>query len=115
MSLLGSVSQLLKRLKAGEQSALGKLLDRFWPFLIMRAGRSLKKASRRYADEEPFQQLHARGTTHANLLYDPSGSPLTPDRVRAALAASPTVSTAGVTFLVGSVRLQDAISAAPPA
>jgi DNA-directed RNA polymerase specialized sigma24 family protein len=59
MSVLGSVSQLLKRLKAGEQSALGKLLDRFWPFLIMRAGRSLKKASRRYADEEDVAQIVA--------------------------------------------------------
>jgi len=83
------------------------------PFMIGTQTVSTVAAVRRYADEEPLQQLHARGTTHANLLYDPSGSPLTPDRVRAALAASPTVSTAGVAFLVGSVRLQDAISAAP--
>src|SRR4051794_11081089 len=57
MSLLGSVSQLLQRLKAGEQSALRPLLDRFWPFLVRRAGRSLKKASRRCADEEDVAQV----------------------------------------------------------
>jgi hypothetical protein len=61
-------------------------------------------AVRRYAGEEPVQQLLAHGTTTAQLLYDQSGAALTPERVRAILAAPRTSPPAGIAFLVGSLR-----------
>lgn len=59
MSLFGSVTQLLRQLKAGEQTALGKLLARFRPFLLAQASRSLKNAPRRCMDEEDVLQAVA--------------------------------------------------------
>src|SRR5688572_4929548 len=50
VSLIGSVTHLLRRIKAGESGAWGKLLPRFWPFLLARAGRRLGSRPRRAAD-----------------------------------------------------------------
>jgi hypothetical protein len=54
--VIGSVTQLLRRLKAGQESALRPLAERFWPFLLARAGRKLDPAHRRDANEEDVAQ-----------------------------------------------------------
>ena len=58
-------------------------------------------AVRRYAGEEPIQQLRRRGEAHVHLLYDPAGAALTATRVTDALR---TVH-GGLKHLVGSLRL----------
>ena len=80
------------------------LLCEVSPFMAGAQTVSTVAAVRRYANEEPLRQLQAHSSTHANLLYDPSGARLTPERVRAVLAA-PGSPSGGITFLVGSVRL----------
>jgi DNA-directed RNA polymerase specialized sigma24 family protein len=52
----GSVTQLLDRLRAGEPDALSRVVERFWGFLLARAGRRLGGAPRRAADEEDVAQ-----------------------------------------------------------
>ena len=84
------------------------LLCEVSPFVAGAHTITMVAAVRRHAGEEPLQRLLAYGTTHANLLYDPSGVPLTPDRIRAVLTAS---APAGVAFLVGSLRLLDEVGA----
>ena len=64
-------------------------------------------ATRRYRGEEPLQQLLLLGETHANLLYDPTGSPMTATRAREALRAA----SDGLAFLVGRLRLQSGTGA----
>src|SRR5262245_16384202 len=59
MSLIGSVTRLLRRLKAGEASALGRLLQRFRPLMLARAGQRLRQASGPVADEEDVAQQAA--------------------------------------------------------
>jgi DNA-directed RNA polymerase specialized sigma24 family protein len=56
MSHLGSVTQLLQQARAGEEAALAKLAERYWPFLLARAGERLPVALRRTADEEDVAQ-----------------------------------------------------------
>jgi DNA-directed RNA polymerase specialized sigma24 family protein len=56
MSHVGSVTHLLQQLKAGEEAALGKLVERFWPFLLAQAGDRLPAAVRRAANEEDVAQ-----------------------------------------------------------
>jgi hypothetical protein len=74
-------------------------------FAIGTTSISTVAAVRRHAGEEPLRQLQAHGTTSAQLLYDPSGAALTPDRVRAILAAPRANPPAGIAFLVGSLRI----------
>ncbi len=52
MSHVGSVSQLLQQFQAGDDAALAKLVQRYWPFLLARAGERLPRTCRRAADEE---------------------------------------------------------------
>jgi DNA-directed RNA polymerase specialized sigma24 family protein len=56
MSVLGSVSQLLEQLRAGDEQALGVLMRRYWPFLVARAGERLPAAYRRAADADDVVQ-----------------------------------------------------------
>ena len=56
VSLIGSVTHLLRRIKAGESGAWAKLLRRFWPFMLARAGRRLGNRPRRAMDEEDVAQ-----------------------------------------------------------
>jgi DNA-directed RNA polymerase specialized sigma24 family protein len=56
MSHIGSVTQLLQQIRAGEEAALGKLAERYWPFLLARAGERLPVALRRDANEEDVAQ-----------------------------------------------------------
>ena len=68
MSHLGSVSQLLQQFQAGDDAALAKLVQRYWPFLLARAGEHLPVAYRRSADEEDVAlevvRLLQRGVEH---------------------------------------------------
>lgn len=61
-------------------------------------------AVRRYAGEEPVQQLRRRGEAHVHLLYDPSGAGLTAARVHDALRAGH----GDLKHLIGSLRLAGA-------
>jgi DNA-directed RNA polymerase specialized sigma24 family protein len=56
MSHVGSVTQLLQQARAGEEEALNRLAQRYWPFLLARAGERLPVALRRTADEEDVAQ-----------------------------------------------------------
>jgi DNA-directed RNA polymerase specialized sigma24 family protein len=51
-----SVSVWLEELKAGEESALGKLHARYWPYLVGLARRKLGDSPRRATDEEDVAQ-----------------------------------------------------------
>jgi hypothetical protein len=57
-------------------------------------------AVRRYAGEEPIQQLQRHGEAHVHLLYDPTGATLTAARIHDALRAGH----GGLKHLVGSLR-----------
>src|SRR5262245_26664280 len=48
----GSVTALLELAQAGDQAALGMLVKRYWPFLMVVAGENLPRTHRRAADEE---------------------------------------------------------------
>lgn len=48
----GSVTALLEQAQAGNQAALGTLVKRYWPFLMVVAGENLPLTHRRAADEE---------------------------------------------------------------
>jgi DNA-directed RNA polymerase specialized sigma24 family protein len=50
------VTQLLEQLRAGEAGALNRVVERFWGFLLARAGRRLGSTPRRAADEEDVAQ-----------------------------------------------------------
>jgi RNA polymerase sigma factor (sigma-70 family) len=56
MSHIGSVTQLLQQARAGEEEALNQLAQRYWPFLLARAGERLPRGLRRTADEEDVAQ-----------------------------------------------------------
>ena len=71
------------------------------PFSAGTARITTVAAVRRYAGEEPIQQLQRRGEAHVHLLYDPSGAPLTASGVSAALHTGH----GNLKHLVGSVRL----------
>jgi hypothetical protein len=58
-------------------------------------------AVRRYAGEEPIQQLHQRGEAHVHLLYDLTGAPLTASRISTALRTGQ----GDLKHLIGSIRL----------
>ena len=58
-------------------------------------------AVRRYAGEEPIEQLRRRGEAHVQLLYDPTGAPLTAARVAATLRAGQ----GNLKHLVGALRV----------
>lgn len=80
------------------------LLCEVSPFTVGSRSVSTVAVVRRYAGEEPWRQLHAGGTTYANVLYDPTGAALTPERLRSILATS-AAPAANASFLVGSVRV----------
>ena len=61
-------------------------------------------AVRRYAGEEPIQELQRRGEAHVQLLYDPAGATLTAAHVHDALRPGH----GGLKHLVGSLRLSGA-------
>jgi DNA-directed RNA polymerase specialized sigma24 family protein len=56
MSSIGSVSVWIQQLQAGEESALGKLHARYWPFVVGLARRKLGGMPRRALDEEDTAQ-----------------------------------------------------------
>jgi len=58
-------------------------------------------AVRRYAGEEPIQQLLERGEARVHLLYDPSGVPLTAARVSNAVQTGQ----GSLKHLIGTLRL----------
>jgi len=56
MSSAGSVSALLAQLRSGEDSALGQLHERYWPWLVGLARAKLRGARLAVADEEDVAQ-----------------------------------------------------------
>jgi len=56
MAFDGSVSEWLGQLQEGEEAALAKLQQRYWPALVNRARRKLRDAPARMADEEDIAQ-----------------------------------------------------------
>ncbi|MBI3468388.1 MAG: helix-turn-helix domain-containing protein [Planctomycetes bacterium] len=56
MTAGGSVTNWIAQLRAGEETALGELHKRYWPFLVQLAHRKLKGASRRAMDEQDVAQ-----------------------------------------------------------
>lgn len=56
MSMTGTVTQWLVRLKAGEDDALARLHGRYWPVLVGMARKQLRGVSRRVEDEEDAAQ-----------------------------------------------------------
>ena len=56
MSEFGSVSQLIANAKEGDQDALGKLHQRYWPGLVRIAQRKLNGAPLRNQDAEDVAQ-----------------------------------------------------------
>lgn len=56
VSIIGSVTHLMRRIRTGDGGAWGKLLARFWPVITARATRKLKNSPCRVADEEDVAQ-----------------------------------------------------------
>ncbi len=56
MSRIGSVTDLLQQLRAGEEAALGVLMRRYWPFLMAQVDERLPVAYRREADADDVVQ-----------------------------------------------------------
>jgi RNA polymerase sigma factor (sigma-70 family) len=56
MTSVGSVTKWIQQLKGGEEAALTRLYDRYWPFLLWLARRKLSLADRRVSDEEDLAQ-----------------------------------------------------------
>jgi hypothetical protein len=71
------------------------------PFIAGTIQISTVAAVRRYAGEEPIQQLRQRGEAHVHLLYDPLGAPLEASLVRTALQTG----RGNLKHLIGSIRL----------
>jgi hypothetical protein len=77
------------------------LLCEVSPFSAGSATVSTVAAVRRYAAEEPIQQLRRRGEAQVQLLYDPTDATLTAARVAEALRTGH----GALKHLVGSLRL----------
>jgi hypothetical protein len=71
------------------------------PFSVGGVTISTVAAVRRYAGEEPIQQLQRRGEAQVQLLFDPAGTPLMAARVAGALRAGDGT----LKHLIGSLRL----------
>ena len=52
MSTRGSITHWIAEVKGGDDPALGKLFQRYWPYLVRLAQRKLRNVPARVADAE---------------------------------------------------------------